>query len=299
MSEKRLVLDMLAEGKISQEEAEQLLEAMGEMVDLEPHEAGELPDEEAVEEFLQASNQLDSQQRIEKTDLKEFERLESEDNNLDWLYIKAYAGNISIKGDSSITEPQIINGEKYILSKVDDIYIVKPIKTNKKQNSESFIDGIVNFIDNLSNNSGGDLEMAVPASFGVKLKAGAGDLRVKNIEFLNARLMAGNAKVKNVSGLQLNAAAGDIKVAMLAGAYDNQIKSAAGNIELKLLPGSNAAIKAKLSVGEISYEGLDEDADFDLKSGLVGSRLSAIVGDGSADFKIKLSAGNLDLEVEK
>ena len=255
---------------------------------------------EALEEFLQASEKLDSNNRSDESDLKEFERLNGANGeDLSWLYVKAFAGNIKIKGDDSISEPAIIKGEKYALSKVDDIYLVKPIKSSKKHNSGSFIDGIVNFVDNLSNNAGGDLELKVPQSFGVKIKAGAGDLKVRNIEFLNAKLMAGNAKVKNVAGLVINNAAGDINVSMLAAEYDNKIKSAAGNIDLKLLQGSSTAIKAKLSVGELSHEGLDETKDFDLQSGLIGSKLSAVVGDGSSRFDIKLSAGNLDIEVER
>ena len=301
MSEKRLVLDMLAEGKISQEEAEQLLEAMGEIVDLEPKEKdGTLQNNKALDEFIKASDKLSSENRAETSDLTEFERLDSEGaTDLDWLYVKAFAGNIKIIGDDSITAPKIIVGEKYSLSEIDNIFLVKPIKSNKEQRSGSFIDGIVNFVDNLSNNAGGDLELLVPNGFAVKLKVGAGDLKARNIEFLSAKQMAGNAKVKNVSGLVLNNAAGDIKVSMLAGKYDNKIKSAAGNIDLKLLAGSSTEIKAKLSVGELSHEGFDEVENFELQSSLIGSKLSAIVGDGSAKFDIKLSAGNLDLELEQ
>ncbi len=290
-----MILEMLSEGKIDQEEALKLLEALGEEQNFEE-------DKELVrglEEFVEASDKLNSDKREE---IEELERL-VEDNeyfekDLDWVHIDAFAGNIEVRVDNALNTPLINDGENYKLKEKNKNFFIFHKKQVKNKSSKSIIDEIGDFVSNLGNDLGGNLILTIPAGYGLRINSKAGNVEARDVPFVYLRTFAGNAELKDIGGVDLDSKAGDVEISMRATQYKNKIKASAGNINLKLKNGSSVKLKAKVGVGNMSHNLPLELEGYSFKEGLTSAKIAATIGNGDADLDIKLGAGNLDLIVE-
>lgn len=297
MPEKKMILNMLSESKINKEEALKLLDALGEEQELEYESQKTVQD---LEEFIEASDKLNPESRQE---IEEIERIVEQSKNFDkglnWVHIDSFAGNIEVRVDESISEPVLIDAEKYkIKEKNGDFYIFHKNSKKNTDKSSSIIDEIGKFVNNLGNDLGGDLDLKVPTGYGLRIVTKAGNIEVGDVPFVYIRSFAGNVELKNIGGLDLDSKAGDIEVVMLANDYKNKIKASAGNVDVRLKQGSSVNLKAKVGVGNMSHNLSKDLKDFSYKEGLTNAKLVATVGDGSANLEIKLGAGNLDLVIE-
>ncbi len=290
-----MILEMLSEGKIDQEEALKLLEALGEEQNFEE-------DKELVrglEKFVEASDKLNQNNREE---IEKLERLVEEneyfEKDLNWVHIDAFAGDIEVRVDNTLNAPLINDGENYKLKEKNKNFFIFHKKLAKNKASKSIIDEIGNFVSNLGNDLGENLTLTIPAGYGLRINSKAGNVELSDVPFVYIRCFAGNIELKDIGGVDLDSKAGDVEISMRATQYKNKIKASAGNINLKLKNGSSVNLKAKVGVGNMSHNLSSELENYSFKEGLTAAKLAATIGNGDADFDIKLGAGNLDLVLE-
>ena len=288
MTDKERVLALVEEGKITQEEADRLLAALGEVEELEDNLEGvereiaattEVPKDSAVSR--------DAKRNSDETDTSTSEPREEAGvpKDLHWVRVNLMAGDIDIKVDDSLSEP-IIDGKGSVVKEGDDFVI----KLGTKKTGDSLGDMISGFVGKF-----GDLDIRIPPGYGVDINSKAGDIDIKDVPFLKGKMLAGDIDAKNIGGANVSLSAGDIDISLRPVSGEHRIVATAGDVDITLLEGSSVHLEGAVSMGDFRAKG------FEVKESksLTGGGFSGCVGEGAATLNIQLSAGDLEVSTRE
>jgi Putative adhesin len=142
----------------------------------------------------------------------------------------------------------------------------------------------------------------MPVSVKVKVPANLSRLEVKalagQIDVLGVNgqvildLSAGDIKLRNASQFEINSKAGNVTVDTKLENGESKIKALAGQIDVRLEPGSSVSLKASTQAGNVGAKGfILSQTDKRVTGGSLEGRLGA----GRAKLEVSLSAGDLDV----
>lgn len=283
MEERERILKLLEEGKINADEAAKLLNALGETYRWAPrHVPG--PDfgkriARKVELSLKGLPEMIERNIWFATKGAEQElEFDPKEN----LILKSVSGDVNINGDD----------EKKIR-----INLCCGHKVNETENELA--------IKVMS----GDLDVKVPKSQKVVMKAAAGDVSVSNLDSeLTVRIGGGDLDLENIAGkLSAGVGGGDLKGKDISAELN--IKVGGGDIDLDLAacPGGsielgggdiNLALPEKANIELVVHkpEDGDIDSEFELKPSEEDEEmLHAVIGKPEAKLYVKLKRGDLNI----
>ena len=139
-----------------------------------------------------------------------------------------------------------------------------------------------------------DIKIKVPANLPrLEIKALAGDVDVQGVAGLvKLNVSAGDLKLRDVGQFEIDAKAGDIKVSTKLETGESKITALAGDIEVRLEPGSSVSLKARVQAGDVGAKGfILSQTDKRITGGSLEGRLGA----GRAKLEVSLMAGDLDV----
>lgn len=291
------VMAMLEEGKISREEADQLLEALGDADEVES--TMKAVDEEIKETAARAqepqsvASSEPSQAKTEKRAEPKVER----NNDLNWVVIEMLAGDLNVKVDASLSEPKVLDG-KASLEKKGNTYVLHRGKAKVSHSGDplkDFGNMVAGFIGGLH----GDLEIAIPEGFGVEVSSKAGDVDIEGAVFLKANLLAGDLDAKDIAGIDLQMAAGDVDVSLKLTTGSHKIKLAAGDVDIHLLRGSSVQVEGSVSMGDFKIHAPQSiEESLEINNSMMGGDFKATLGGGEAHLEVELSTGDIEVKVE-
>jgi hypothetical protein len=140
-----------------------------------------------------------------------------------------------------------------------------------------------------------NLHVEVPTDLAqLEVKALAGDVDVRGVRGrVRLDLQAGDLKLEDASSFEINAKAGDIKVSTTLTDGDSRISALAGDVDVRLQPGSSVSLTASTTAGDVSARGF---VLTQTEKRVTGGSLEGRLGAGRARLACKLTAGDLDIE---
>lgn len=134
-----------------------------------------------------------------------------------------------------------------------------------------------------------DVHVRLPRDWGIALDLKAGDADVEGVPYVRGRMLAGDLSVRNAASVDLSKAAGDLTVSFRPTQGRHRISAKAGDVDVHLLPGSDATIEASVSMGDLHAPG------FEVDDRMVGAQARGRVGAGQARVEVRLTAGDLNV----
>ncbi|MFN2323410.1 MAG: hypothetical protein ABR510_10695 [Trueperaceae bacterium] len=138
-----------------------------------------------------------------------------------------------------------------------------------------------------------EARVRVPRAWGIDLDVKAGDLDVRDVPFIAGNVLAGDVEVRGARGLDLTCLAGDVSIALAPTEGRHRLVVRAGDVSVRLLPGSDVSVEGRVSVGDASARGLERE-----RRGL-GAVVHGRIGSGRAQLAIELGAGDLEVRAEE
>jgi hypothetical protein len=269
MSDQDRILALLESGKISAEEAKQLLNALS---DLET-----IPDTYQGDAQEAPAQSADGAPQAAEVRLKA-----TSETPWPWVIIDTFAGDLHIRVDASIREPVVDNHDDVTFVPEGDNYRVKfPADFGQPQ---GFLE---NFIAKVRR---GDLSVRVPEGYGVDLNLKAGDVTLEGVAHLRGVVLAGDVDASQLKSIDFTLRAGDFDASLLLTEGEHAITASAGDLDITLLPGSSVTIDGDVNIGDASYP-----SSFSRKKRLVGQAFHGQIGGGQAKLSINLSAGDISV----
>lgn len=210
-----------------------------------------------------------------------------------WLRIEVLAGNIKVSTDDSLDAPTVTgrgNGG-FTVTQRGERYEVQQTRGGFET---------------------GNVTVEIPTDFGVEVDSRLGNVTIRGAAAVRGRVTAGNVKVRDTRGIDLVMKAGELDVTARLSEGRHRIESQAGNVSVKLLEGSSLTLTGKMIVGEANVcapfrldknsfrADQDDDTSFwaRVDKQLWGATLSGRLGDGSATLDLSLKAGNLSVKAD-
>lgn len=138
-----------------------------------------------------------------------------------------------------------------------------------------------------------DVDVRLPRGWGLDLDQKAGDANVHDVPYVRGTMLAGDLEVTGARAVDLSKAAGDLQVAFRPTEGRHRISAKAGDVDVRLLEGSDATIEASLTIGELTARGLQVDRR------TVGAEARGVLGEGRAKVEVRLTAGDLDIRLPR
>ena len=280
MSEQDRIQALVEEGKISQEEAKLLLEALQdteqeevERVDMSKAVAPpDPPTSPSPEPPVSTPSSAPESSLEPPTSSQEVTR---------WVTVSMLAGDLDVSVDSSLSEP-VFEGKAELTRRGDDFEIRQ---RPRQKEGESLLDNLLNW------GKAGDLEVRIPVGYGLEVKSKAGDIDVEGVPYLKGKLLAGDVDAQEVGGIDLSLQAGDVDVSLRLTAGEHRLKAMAGDVDIVLLAGSSVVTNGNISAGSLHLEG-----PFTRQESIAGGRFEGTVGAGGARLEVDLMAGDVSVK---
>jgi hypothetical protein len=194
-----------------------------------------------------------------------------------WCTVEMTAADLSVVADD-VDEP-VVEGDE------DQKLIVTPTDDGVRVTSERgwSIDRWV------GRGAALDVRVRLPRAWGLALDLKAGDADVAGVPYVRGRMLAGDLSVRDAASVDLSKAAGDLSVAFRPTQGQHRIAAKAGDVDVRFLPGSDAAVEASVSMGDLHAPG------FEVDDRMVGAQARGRIGAGNARVEVRLTAGDLSL----
>lgn len=284
MSEQERIKQMVKDGKISQQEADLLLEALDDIDQVDGEIGSTLEPSETVPERDLASTPSSENLPPPPTPPKPpaapaagVEDSADAKARLNWVRIEMLAGDLEVRVDETLTEPKIEG--KVETSRDGNNFVIK------QERQKNFLGGLLSMMDN-------HLDITVPAGYGIDLHSKAGDIDIRDVPFFAGELLSGDIHASDLGGVDLELKAGDLDISLRLTEGAHRIDALAGDIDIKILPGSDVRIEGNLLAGSSDLRG-----PFNIERKMVGNHFTGVVGKGTATLDIRVKAGDVDVEV--
>lgn len=259
MDERERIEALRREGKINDEEAQMLLEAL---------EAADRVESEVQASVGPQNVQYDQPQGQAASSgaAKEGWAYQSQPSpaGIRWVKVNMLAGELEARVDPSLQEPQVRG--KAEVRQVGQDFVVEPQPVQG-----DFLGGL------LKNLKAGELDLRIPAGWGLELDGKAGDIEIDGVAFVRGRLLAGDIELREVGGLDLDVKAGNIEGSALLQGGSHRLRIEMGNAQVRLLPGSSVKVKAGVGLGNLETPGNQ-------------------VADGAGTLEAYVRMGNLEIQ---
>ena len=285
---------LVAQGKITQEEATRLLSALKNSEIEETGEAEREAEREAARESPRAEVVREARD-VARAALARAQKKDDLPQGLRWVRASMLTGDLNICVDPALSEPEV-DGEaaQFEVKRDGGDFVIRPLKRKKdkvprREGLDGLVDGVSEFVGGLFERMG-DLKVRIPAGFGVVVDSKAGDVRVSGAPFVKARLLAGDLNVQDVGGVDLGLSAGDVNASVRLTKGEHRVKLSAGDLNITLLEGSSVRVTGGISMGDA-----DADAPLSVRRTGMGGSLVGQVGGGEASLEVSVSAGDLEV----
>ena len=304
MSEQERIHALLKSGKISEQEASLLLEALSDVEEVE-HSVAHV--EHDADSFMPSPpsaakpvNPKPAKPAPAVNEPAQDAANTSHHPDIPWVIVSLLAGDVNIEMDPAIKAPEVDG--KVTLTKQGNNYLIgqkkEKIKDTKaeaenRDDFDKFIDGIGNFISDVVGGIRGDITIRVPASFGVDLNLKAGDLSIHGVTYVKGSVLSGDVDLDDIKGIDLNVGAGDLDAHLHLTNGQHRIKVAVGDVDIILHPDSDVAVSASVSIGDIDTN----ETSFKSSKRMMGGSVNGQIGNANASLDIQLSTGDLDINI--
>jgi hypothetical protein len=202
-----------------------------------------------------------------------------------WVEVSMLAGDLDVRLDESIVTPEVRSGDGSAPVEVvseGEGFRISQFGTTKGDLLNRLVEGLKR----------SDLDIRLPPGYNLHLDMKAGDVSIRDIPYLKGKVLAGDVDARGLLGVDLKMQAGDLDLQLRPTDGRHRVHVSAGDVTVRLQPGSSAQVRGRVSIGEVSTSGM-QPAE---RSGL-GASVNAAVGGGAADLDLRLSTGQLTLKV--
>lgn len=279
MTEVERVKGMLAEGKITADEAARLISVLEEVgeVERELEAVGDAADR-AVPSDRNEGELSPARARSASEDVGGWPAADR------WVQVSMLAGDLDVRLDETIAEPVVRSsgdGGDVAVEPAGDGFRISQFGGGGDF-LERLIDGFRK----------GDLEVRLPPGYSLGLDIKAGDVTVRDIPYLRGSVLAGDLDASGLLGVDITMQAGDIDLELAPTSGHHKVRVSAGDMKIGLHRNSSVAVSGRVSIGEARVVG----GAASQRSGL-GASLSTTVGAGDASLDLQLATGSLTLKV--
>jgi hypothetical protein len=208
------------------------------------------------------------------------------------LSVSVTAGDVDIRGvpGKRGIHARSNNGTLEVIREADGVRIV----AHGRVDDPTEIGWLNTVLKTIGRNLPVNLHVEVPSDLAnLEVKALAGDVDVRGVRGrVRMDLQAGDLTLEDASSFEINAKAGDLKVNTTLNDGDSRLTALAGNVDIKLQPGSSVALNASTTAGDVSAKGF---VLTQTEKRVTGGSLEGRLGGGRARLTCKLTAGDLDI----
>lgn len=305
MNEQERIEAMVREGRITRDEADRLLTVLSDMDEFDS-ELGSVEDRVTAvdragsdEVGTGPAHAGDAEARggpgAETAVLHEEQRRNERERSgsaprteLRWVDVELMAGDVRVSVDESLTAPvaSTKGAGKTELEETGEGY-------RYRGTGSSTDDGLIGrFIGSMK---AGRTDLAIPAGYGLRLDMKAGHVDITGpIPFLTGHLLAADLDARELHGVDLTVSAGDVDLALRIDEGENRIKAIAGDLNVRLLPGSDVSVSGTVSIGDLSLP-----REWRHRSRGLGNDFEHELGEGRGRLRIELGTGDLDVEADR
>lgn len=259
MEARKRIEALLESGKITPEEANMLLEALGE--------EAQAPQEQYRKVESKSWTQVETKSWSSNQDAR-------------ILRLEMTAGDIDVEGSDEVSGLVVLGTA--LVSEEGQVLRVRPSRNwSDDVPGKKWVGKVLDHVNI------GDLRIKIPSSWVVELAGTAGDVKIENVALVRGRWAAGDVNLKQVGGIDLSMQAGDLDASVRLTNGNHRISLTAGDLDLKFLPGSSVKVHGSVTFGDIDPRGPFEQN---------GNHLKGVVGAGEADLRISMTTGELTLE---
>lgn len=200
------------------------------------------------------------------------------DADLKWLEVDTFAGNLEIRVVNGLTAPEVVDGH---ITTTSNGARVTQWENDDAGGSRSFLDKVVDGFRSA------DMEVRIPSGWGIHFDVKAGNIDVAGaVASVKGHLRAGDLTVKDTARADVKVTAGEAEIGLRAASGQHRVSVSVGQADIRILPGSNLDVSANVKFGDISARSLTKD-----ERG-IGARATGHVGNGASG-----SGGHLDVAV--
>ncbi|MER3443260.1 MAG: hypothetical protein C4342_01975 [Armatimonadota bacterium] len=218
MSEHERIQNLLREGKITEEEARLLSEALeapfSELVGYRPVSGGNPQEAYAPP------------------------RAGENPSALRWVRVRLTAGELVASFDPSLREPEV-EGKVETRENGRDLEVSPQIPGG---------DFLGNLLGGLKI---GQVTVRVPAGWGLEVHGTAGEVRARGLPYVKARLMAGEVDLSDVQGVDVEVKTGQIEGSVMLTEGRHRLNVTLGEVDVKILPGSSVKVESRVGLGNL------------------------------------------------
>lgn len=200
-----------------------------------------------------------------------------------WAKISGFCGDLDIRSDPNIREPSI-NGSASFEWDGNAFVIRTPPKD--KEGGRGWLQRL--------HRAAGDLKVRLPEGMGLDLAIAAGDGSVRGVQNVRGNFTGGDFDLKGAETIDLTVTAGDISIGLKPTAGQQRLRATSGDIDLTLHAGSSVTVSGNATCGD-----LDLPSSFRREGGIATQRFSGIVGGGDAELELRLTAGDVNVKLER
>lgn len=207
-----------------------------------------------------------------------------------WVRVDVVAGDLDVHVDPSLSEPKVTSDSGEATLEATD-YGYRVALGGKGEgfflrNLEGPLAGLL-----AGRGRPGDVELTLPAGFGIDLVMTTGDVDLHGVPYLRGSLSAGDLDAYGLEGIDLSSLAGDVSVSLRASSGRHRILNTAGELEVVLLPGSDVTVNGDVSIGEVKA-----GPEFTTGRRLMSGTVTGTLGTGVARLDLKVTAGTIKLK---
>jgi hypothetical protein len=136
--------------------------------------------------------------------------------------------------------------------------------------------------------------VVVPRRLGVALDVKAGDVRIRGVRAVTGKMLAGDLDIDGAEAIDLQKTAGDLDARLRLTSGTHRIVAKAGDVEVRLLDGSDVAVAAEARVGDVAVP-----RRFEATRRGVGASATGRIGAGAARLDVRLTAGRVRIQTEE
>lgn len=136
------------------------------------------------------------------------------------------------------------------------------------------------------------MDLRIPADYGINLDGKAGMVTIEDVPYLKGSMAAGTLDARKLDGFNLEVKAGTLRLAACLRQGQHHLDMKAGTAHLILASASDVSITGEVKVGTVELKG-----PFTRQNNFIGSSFRGTVGAGTASLEVSQKAGTFTLEV--
>ncbi|MBA2666744.1 MAG: DUF4097 family beta strand repeat protein [Trueperaceae bacterium] len=195
-----------------------------------------------------------------------------------WITISILAGDVRVRG-GDVDEPTLTSDDEHVSLRRDGAGWT--LRDTPRFTFLSFVQ------------RGTDVDLTIPRGMGVVLDVKAGDVRLSDVIAVSGKMMAGDLSIDGAEAIDVQKSAGDLDARVRLTRGRHRIRASAGDVDVTLLAGSDVAIDASVTMGDVRA-----GPGFERSDTMTGGTLAGSVGAGTASLEVRLSAGDVRVQVE-